>query len=286
MIFVEAQELFKRELSAVYDDSEIQTAFNWVLEHLTKLSPIELRLTFDKQQFTEFQEKQFIQIIEELKSHKPLQYALGEATFYGLNFKVNENVLIPRPETEELVDWILQENTLQSPTILDVGTGSGCIAISLKKNIPNAKVFALDISEKALELAQENARHNQTEIHFLHRDILNNTLEDVSQFDIIVSNPPYIRDLEKKMMQANVLEYEPHLALFVSNENPLIFYDRISSLAQEKLQKNGILFFEINQYLGMEMQNLLQKKSFSEIEIRKDLNQNERMLKSKYDISH
>ena len=281
MTFIEAQTIFKQELSAVYDTSEIQTAFNWVLEHLTRLNSIELRLIFDKQQLTTIQEEQFNQIIKELKQQKPLQYVLGETTFFGLNFKVNENVLIPRPETEELVDWILQENTLQSPTILDIGTGSGCIAISLKKNIPNATVFALDISEKALELAQENARLNQSQIHFLHRDILNNTLEDLPQFDIIVSNPPYIRELEKQQMHNNVLEHEPHLALFVTNENPLIFYDKISSLAREKLQKEGLLFFEINQYLGTEMQNLLQKKSFSEIEIRKDLNQNERMLKAK-----
>lgn len=190
--------------------------------------------------------------------------------------------MIPRPETEELVDWVLQEYPDKSEKIkiLDVGTGSGCIAISLAKALPNAVVTAIDVSEGALKVAKRNAELNSVVTHFLQQDILQiETLLD--KYDIIISNPPYVRELEKKEIHHNVLEYEPHLALFVPNNNPLLFYDKIATLAQQSLNPNGSLFFEINQYLGQEMQTLLEQKHFTEITLRQDLFGNDRMIKAK-----
>ena len=220
--------------------------------------------------------------IRELQTAKPIQYILGETEFFSNRFFVNENVLIPRPETEELVDWVLQEYPDKSEKIkiLDVGTGSGCIAISLAKALPNAVVTAIDVSEGALKVAKRNAELNSVVTYFLQQDILRiETLPD--KYDIIISNPPYVRELEKKEIRHNVLEYEPHLALFVPDNNPLLFYDKIATLAQQTLNPNGSLFFEINQYLGQEMQTLLEQKLFTEITLRQDLFGNDRMIKAK-----
>jgi release factor glutamine methyltransferase len=219
-------------------------------------------------------------ILEQLKLEIPIQYLLGKTSFYGLDFEVNENVLIPRPETEELVDWILER---QQPTgngrnlkILDIGTGSGCIAISLAKNLPNAQVFAIDVSEKALATAKKNAESNAVKVTFISRNILD--AEDLEQeFDIIVSNPPYVRNLEKEEIKKNVLEHEPHLALFVEDNDALIFYRKIAELAQKNLSNSGELYFEINQYLGKEMVDLLEGMNFKNIELRKDIYGNDRM---------
>ena len=205
-------------------------------------------------------------------------------TYYGLPFIVDENTLIPRPETEELVAWVVEEvakETLQKNqklSILDIGTGTGCIPVSLAKNIPKSNVSAIDISKKALEIAKKNALLNDTEIDFFEIDIL--TSQSLpQQFDIIVSNPPYVRELEKKEIKKNVLQNEPHLALFVANDNPLVFYKKIANLAKKFLTKKGILFFEINQYLEKETKKMLEKKGFKNIELRKDLFGNYRMIK-------
>jgi release factor glutamine methyltransferase len=198
-----------------------------------------------------------------------------------LDFEVNENVLIPRPETEELVDWILSNNRIIETSnplkILDIGTGSGCIAISLAKNLPNAQVYAIDVSEQALATAEKNAKRNNVNVIFIQKDIL--ATEDLGQqFDIIVSNPPYVRNLEKEEIKKNVLNNEPHLALFVQDNDALIFYTKIANLAQKNLSDNGQLYFEINQYLGKEMIALLQNLNFKNIELRKDIYGNDRMI--------
>ncbi len=220
-------------------------------------------------------------ILEQLKQEIPVQYLLGKTSFYGLDFEVNENVLIPRPETEELVEWILesQKSKVESQNIriLDIGTGSGCIAISLAKNIPNAAVFGIDVSAKALATAKKNAERNAVEVTFINQNILET--EDLrQQFDIIVSNPPYVRNLEKEEIKKNVLDNEPHLALFVEDNDALIFYKKIAELAQKNLSENGQLYFEINQYLGKETVDLLEKMNFKNIELRKDIYGNDRMI--------
>jgi release factor glutamine methyltransferase len=197
-----------------------------------------------------------------------------------LDFEVDENVLIPRQETEELVEWIVTNSKiqrLQDCKILDIGTGSGCIAISLAKNVPSAKVYAIDVSEKALNVARKNANLNQVEVTFIHQNILET--EDLqASFDIIVSNPPYVRNLEKAEIKKNVLEHEPHLALFVDDYDALIFYRKIAELAQKNLKANGQLYFEINQYLGKEMVDLLESMGFVEVALRKDIYGNDRMI--------
>ncbi|WP_394758076.1 peptide chain release factor N(5)-glutamine methyltransferase, partial [Flavobacterium sp.] len=202
--------------------------------------------------------------------------------FFSLPFYVNENTLIPRPETEELVDWILSNNRINESTnqikILDIGTGSGCIAISLAKNLPNANVHAIDVSEKALATAKKNAERNNVTITFIEKNILE-TEDLLNTFDIIVSNPPYVRNLEKKEIHKNVLEYEPHLALFVEDNDALLFYRKIAELATKNLSENGQLYFEINQYLGKEMVELLEKYNFKNIELKKDIYGNDRMIR-------
>jgi release factor glutamine methyltransferase len=231
----------------------------------------------------------FSDAITRLKTYEPIQYIIGETEFYGLPFKVNSNTLIPRPETEELVELIINNEKLKTSqplTILDIGTGTGCIAIALAKHISNAKVFAVDVSDDALKVAKENAILNGVTIEFIKADILNKDswnleFEDL-EFDIIVSNPPYVRQLEKAEMKANVLEHEPHLALFVDDSNPLQFYRAIAEFASEKLQPDGHLYFEINQYLSDEMHQLLEQYDFKNIELLTDIFGNHRMMKADF----
>ncbi len=244
--------------------------------------------------FTTSETDTFFQILEDLKQQKPIQYILGETEFYGLKFKVNSDVLIPRPETEELVDWIITEvnqiqktdvanDQIEKLRILDLGTGSGCLSISLAKHLNGTKVFAVDVSEKALDVAKENANNNDVEVEFIKGDILNESFQssifENGKFDVIVSNPPYVRRSEKEQMKPNVLENEPDLALFVEDNDPLIFYKAITKFAVNNLNTNGQLFFEINQYLGAESKTLLEDANFQNIELRKDINGNYRMLK-------
>ena len=213
-------------------------------------------------------------IIAELETYKPIQHIIGEADFYGLKLKVNEHTLIPRPETEELVQWILEH---EFTSALDIGTGSGCIPIALKKN-KDAEITAIDMSESALWMAKENAKMNEVEINFLLQDILKTTT--LPKVDVIISNPPYLLDKEKELMLANVLDNEPHLALFVPNNNPLLFYKKIADLAFKSLSKNGLLFFEINERLGKETVGALNSIGFVDIELKKDINDKNRMIKA------
>ena len=273
---------FFSELKSFYPETEIQSFFNMLVEFKLNLTRIAITL----QPHFGIAENDILflkKAISDLKKQIPVQYIIGVTEFYGLSFEVNKNVLIPRPETEELVSWMLENSERKTQNeklkILDIGTGSGCIAISLAKTIPNADVNAIDISLEALKTAKKNAIKNKVNIQFIEADILNiSTLPD--QYDIIVSNPPYVRELEKEMMQLNVLEHEPHLALFVKDQNPLLFYDKIADLAKTDLAINGRLYFEINQYLGKETVDLLKQKGFKNIELKKDLFGADRMIKA------
>lgn len=268
------------ELKELYPTHEIESFFYLLAEHILALSRVELALT--KVNLTKKQIFYFENAILQLKKEKPIQYITGSTLFYNLPFYVNENVLIPRPETEELINEVLKNtNCQQKINILDVGTGSGCIAISLAKNIKNANVYGLDISEKALEIAKKNAVLNKVKISFLKKDILQTTNLQNLQFDIIVSNPPYVRNSEKKDIRNNVLLYEPHIALFVENNNPLLFYNKIADFAKKNLHKNGLLFFEINQYLGKDTCQLLINKGFSKVLLKKDFYNNDRMIQAR-----
>ena len=222
-----------------------------------------------------------LNIVSLLKLQKPIQYILGQADFFGLIFKVNPEVLIPRQETEELVDWILKSTITENPSVLDIGTGSGCIAISLAANLKGAKVTALDISAGALCIAKENALINNAQIDFSQADILDiATIIPNQPFDIIVSNPPYVRESEKVLMNANVLEHEPHSALFVSNADPLLFYRSIAMRSKELLKNNGAVYCEINEALGNETLQLFTQHGYCNVELKKDLNGKNRMIKA------
>ncbi len=282
MLLKEYRDYFKTELLPVYDEKEIDSFFYITLEAFHQMKRVDLAL----QPGFELDGMQLLQwetVLHQLKEEKPIQYIFEETEFFGLSFYVNENVLIPRPETEELVEWILNSVSGlpkdRKIKILDIGTGSGCIAVSLAKNLPQAEVFAIDVSEKALEVARRNARQLEAPVTFWHKDILETTILP-EMFDIIVSNPPYVRHLEKEEISKNVLEFEPHLALFVEDHDPLLFYRKITELATKNLNRNGLLFFEINQYLGPEMQGLLENHRFTQIELRKDIYENDRMTKA------
>ena len=293
MNLLQLKSLFIDELTDTYPKEEILSFYYLLIEGLLQLQKkevfLEPTIKLSTQHLSEFKNS-----IALLKQEKPIQYLLGSTEFCGFTFKVNENVLIPRPETEELVHWICsdrisdisnQKDSGSSQTsILDIGTGSGCIAISLAKKCPNSEVSALDVSKNALITAKENAIANDVAIHFIEQDILNlprklNTTV-FKKYDIIVSNPPYVREMEKQEMQNNVLQNEPHLALFVDNDNPLLFYNKIAEFAKENLTENGLIYFEINQYLASETATLLEQKGFNRIEIREDIYGNKRMLKA------
>ena len=288
MILKEFRTFCTEVLSEIYPQTEIDSFFFLIMEEKLKLQRIDtvLKPNF---QISDAIFKELETIVNQLKKEKPIQYILGKTEFYGMSLKVDENTLIPRPETEELVDWVLNEashlenHKTKNLSILDIGTGTGCIPISLAKNLPQANISAIDISENALKIAKQNAILNEVEINFSEIDILKTTTL-WQKFDIIVSNPPYVRELEKVEIQNNVLHNEPHLALFVSDENPLIFYDKIADVAKQHLTKNGLLFFEINQYLGQETLKLLAEKGFTNIKLRKDLFGNERMVKASFFI--
>ncbi|SDI20704.1 peptide chain release factor N(5)-glutamine methyltransferase [Winogradskyella thalassocola] len=294
MLLKDLQIIFHKELDVIYGEDEVNSFFYLCTEHYLNVPRIQLTLE-PEFTITTSETDTFFKTLEDLKQQKPIQYILGDTEFYGLPFKVNANVLIPRQETEELVDMIIRcqsepfdcaQDRLREESqikILDIGTGSGCIAISLAKNLPNAKVYALDVSKEALKVATQNAKSNNVEITFIEANILiastwNLYFENL-EFDIVVSNPPYVRELEKQEIQSNVLDNEPHLALFVEDDNPLLFYKAITNFAIKKLKSKGSLYFEINQYLGEETKQLLVDANFEHIELLKDLNGNYRMLK-------
>lgn len=282
---------FIETLLPIYaDQHEIESFFFILTEYLHQMKRIDVALQ-PNFELSEVEVKKWNEIIAQLKEEKPIQYITGEAWFYGLRFEVNENTLIPRPETEELVEWILNSpitQNLKPITILDIGTGSGCIPIALKNKLPQATISAIDISEKAVQVAKRNAKLNEVEINFIQANILE--VEDLSnlrttnsllptRYSIIVSNPPYVRDLEKSEIKKNVVDYEPHLALFVDDVDALLFYRKIAQLALKNLAPNGFLFFEINQYLGKETVELLGNLGFKNIELRKDIYGNDRMIR-------
>jgi len=280
MILKEYRKHFNNQLSDLYPQTEIDSFFFLLIEEFLELKRIDVSLKPDFK-ITEEKLTQLNSAIKRLQKEEPIQYILGTTEFYGLPFIVNKHVLIPRPETEELVEWIISSvissGVEKSLKILDIGTGSGCIPISLKKNIATTEVSAMDISKDAIEVAKQNAKLNEVQITFLQHDILS-TKDLGQQFDIIISNPPYVRELEKQEIKNNVLENEPHLALFVNDNNPLLFYNKIADLAKTHLKSNGMLFFEINQYLGKETVDLLKEKGFKNIKLKKDLFGNDRMI--------
>jgi release factor glutamine methyltransferase len=266
---------FNHRLKAIYTADESLVLFKIVISFLTGKNVKDLL----NQELSVAQLKDLNQFTTQLLAHQPIQYVLGEADFYLLKFKVNRNVLIPRPETEELVYLIIQEQKNKPVNILDIGTGSGCIPIALKKNLPLAQLIAIDISNEALALAEKNATLNRVEVTFYKADALNLQSSNWPQFDVIVSNPPYIAQSEMEIMDENVKAHEPHLALFVNDDEPLIFYDKIGDFALTNLKSGGMLYFEINQQLAHETANLLIKKGFQTTLI-KDINQNYRILKA------
>lgn len=280
MLLKEIKTIFHQELEAIHPKEEVDAFFYRLIEDYLKLDRFILVLQ-PNLTITKEEEQPIFEALAGLKLEKPLQYILGTAHFMDLELKVNEHVLVPRPETEELVEWIISDCRAEHSRdlkILDIGTGSGCIAMALAKGIPNTKVYALDVSEEALKVAKENAESNNLEIEFIQMDILNpSTLE--LKFDIIVSNPPYVRELEKEEIKNNVKTYEPSLALFVPDEDALLFYRAIIAFAKKNLSKKGNVYLEINQYFGKETKALLEAHNFLEIELRKDLFGNDRMLK-------
>ena len=269
------------QLCSVYDNDEATAMILILLEHYFKITRVKMALEPDMR-LSESEMLTFHFAVKDLLKNKPIQYLIGETEFCDLKFKVNENVLIPRPETSELVMNIVNRQKTKDKrqlSILDIGTGSGCIAISLAKNIPDSKVYALDISEKALDVAKENAFNNNVDVTFINDDILSLKNKIETKFDIIVSNPPYVRELEKADMRDNVLNWEPHNALFVSDNDPLIFYRNILEFAKTNLNQDGEIWFEINEYLGKEMTDLCKEYGFSDVEIFKDFRGKERIVK-------
>ncbi len=273
---------FETRLQRHYPLEEVHSFFQIAMDHFLGYSRMDIVLRLEEE-LAETSVQDFQQVLARLETHEPIQYIIGSTEFYGLPFTVTPDTLIPRPETEELVAWILEdqkeseeENSLH---ILDIGTGSGCIAVSLAKHFVKAKVTGYDISQGALKTATQNAIANEVEVTFTQVDILQ-TEKLASSFDVIVSNPPYVRELEKQEIQSNVLDHEPHTALFVSNTDPLLFYRTIGQLAFDNLSGNGRLFFEINQYLGKETIQLLKEIGFTNVQLRKDIFGNDRMIKA------
>ncbi len=281
----DVQNTFHKELDPLYGKEEVDNFFFMLTDAFYKVSRLDLALN------TKYAIDNYDAIekaLQLLKDEQPIQYILGETEFCGYPFKVNASTLIPRPETEELVEWIVKQQAAlnkQQLHILDIGTGSGCIAISLAKKLPEAKVYALDISEKALTMSRQNAELNNVNVEFIEANILksdtwSSNLENM-KFDIIVSNPPYVREKEKKQMKANVLNNEPHLALFVKDENPLQFYKAIIEFSKSNLNSDGVLFFEINEFLGKEMIQLLVDNNFKDIVLKQDIFKKDRMIKGR-----
>jgi release factor glutamine methyltransferase len=278
--------IFKQGLTALYDPQETEAITLTVLTALLNTSKGIIK-AFPEKELTLTQQEEANNILAQLKTGKPLQYALGYTEFYGLKFLVNPATLIPRPETEELVEWVLNEvavaGAVAASNILDIGTGSGCIAIGLKKNLPNAQVSAIDISAEALHTAKQNATLNEVKVNFIEADILNKKSEiEIPKFEIIISNPPYVTLEDKKQMHTNVTDFEPHTALFVPEDDPLIFYKAIADFAVTNLIKSGLLFFEINESLGKETVQLLESKGFKDVELRQDMSGKDRMVKATF----
>ena len=282
LTIAEIEKQFVKDLKTIYELSEIKEIFLQVMEDYLRVKKSYL-LLHKKESLQVNQVEDLKAMLKALKSGRPIQYILGETEFYGLRIKVNSSVLIPRPETEELVFLALSSieergETASALNVLDVGTGSGCIAISLKKHLSSAKVQAIDVSIDALQVAIENAKANEVEIEFIERDVLLDQFPE-QRYSLIISNPPYITEDEKNTMHLNVLDFEPWQALFVPNDDPLIFYRRIADLAFSCLLKNGELFFEINERFGLEVVEMLENKGF-QARIVKDIQGRDRMVRA------
>ncbi|TYB77382.1 peptide chain release factor N(5)-glutamine methyltransferase [Bizionia saleffrena] len=284
MLLKDLKKIFHNELDAIYGENEVRSLFFILIESYFGISRLELALQ-PELAITTNEHPKIMEALSQLKSQYPIQYILKETEFYGFPFKVTANTLIPRPETEELVTWVYDSvkafaTKTEHPKLVDIGTGSGCIAISLAKLLPKAQVSAIDVSKAALQVAKQNAKRNNVKINFIEASVLEPQPEVFSEgLDIIVSNPPYVRELEKQEMKPNVLDNEPHLALFVENDNALQFYTAIIDFSKLHLKENGLLFFEINESLGQEMIALLKENDFTDIELRKDMFGKDRMIK-------
>lgn len=264
------KKVFIKELAFAYTPNEINTFMALLCQHFIQLSKEEYILN-DEILVNESDLLKFNFALKDLIKQKPIQYILSTTSFFGLDFIVSQDVLIPRPETEELVDLIIKENPLFKDSLLDIGTGSGCIAIALKNKYSDAKVTAIDVSLNALQIAKRNAVKNNVEIQFIQADISDDNFNINQHFSIIVSNPPYIMEDEKQLMKANVLDYEPAQALFVPNDNPLLFYKTIAEFAKTNLVDGGKLYFEINETLGDVLLNYLNEQGFINCAIFNDL---------------
>src|SRR6187455_1203226 len=282
MTLNEARTVLTKELKNVYEIDELRNIIELVIEHITNMTRAE-QVKNKVPYLTCTQLENIDLITERLKKNEPVQYVLGETWFAGMKFKVNKNVLIPRPETEELVDWIIRDAMSYEPramSILDIGTGSGCIPITLKKKLPEANVSAIDVCSEALFTATENAIDLNAEVNFLLLDFLDEEKwKELAQFDIIVSNPPYVKQSEINTMHDRVKEFEPHLALFVPDEDALLFYKKLSDFSLNHLKPGGSLFVEINEALGEQVVNLFRSTGFANIELRKDMQEKDRMIK-------
>jgi release factor glutamine methyltransferase len=273
---------FRKELTDVYDSREVDSLCMIAIAEIAGTSSAKIK-AFPELELLQEHLDAINAILSRLKTGEPIQYILGHAEFYGLTFKVNPSVLIPRPETEELVEWILSSvggSKSAVGGILDIGTGSGCIAISLKKNLPGVLVSAIDISADAIQTATENAHLNDVQVDFIHDDILTYHSPLTTHYSLIVSNPPYVTLDEKKQMHINVTDFEPHTALFVPENDPLMFYKAIADFASNNLEAGGLLFFEVNENYGEQIVEILNHKSFKNIELRKDMSGKDRMIKA------
>lgn len=284
----ESYKNFVGQLRSIYDERESGNIADWVFESIANNKRLD-RVADKKKQFDNPTLQQLETALHELLQHKPVQYVLGEAWFYKMKLKVNEHVLIPRPETEELVEWVvweirnkkseIRDKKVEELTILDIGTGSGCIAIALKKELPDAGIVAIDVSEEALDVAKQNAEDQNVRIDLIRSDFLNEgSWASLPSFDIIVSNPPYIPENEKNKLAKNVVEHEPHLALFVNDNDPFIFYRKIAAFAVKHLNEKGKIFVEVHEAYAKEVQQIFAGRDFT-TEIRKDIFDRERMIK-------
>lgn len=288
MTLNEARTILTKELKPIYDNGELRNIIDLVLEHITSMprsEQVKTKLAY----LTCTQLESIDLITERLKNNEPVQYVLGEAWFGGIKFKVNKNVLIPRPETEELVDWVIKEGQKSNPdnyrdksqNILDIGTGSGCIPITIKKKLAHATVSAIDVCSEALFVATENAIEHNTDVDFILLDFLDEEKwQQLGQFDIIVSNPPYVKQSEEDGMHVRVKEFEPHEALFVPDNDALLFYEKLSDFSLKHLKKGGNLFVEINETLGGAVMNLFESAGFTDTELKKDMHGRDRMVKT------
>lgn len=271
----DSKKYIAENLEGLYDKNEIESFIYLIFKHLFGYGQKEMILMRNENLSPDNMER-IHKVVERLKVYEPIQYILGEAEFYGLKFIVKPGVLIPRNETEELADIIIKRNKHKKVTVLDIGTGTGCLPVAIKKYLPEAEVWGCDISETALSVAKDNAARNSVDIFFVQIDILSEKTFPVTGFDIIVSNPPYVTDKEKELMQPNVLDYEPHLALFVPNDDPLMFYRAIVEKSTVLLKEGGEIYFEINEMYGDDIRKLLENNNFT-AEIVKDINGKDRI---------